>query len=395
MTYKYFFEKFKKNVFLINYYEKKEIIKRYLIKFSYFQNNESDICKEFYNNNIVINTEYNNLFKKIIYYKIFKNFNITDNLLIEIDNNDNKLKFVINLDYLIFENIIKFDNIKVFLDSNNKKISEFIILVSEYDESDIILSQELISLNLFQLKFNIIEKTLDLLYIIHNDLNMIHGDLKGNNILYNNNNIYFIDLEFSIFLKDVELRTVKEIDLINNYLAIDDNNYIISCIFLKFFDIYLFTLSFFINNKIDENHYLKHIIEKEIIKNIIKNKCFSNYIVLFYIIFNYIYNYFSKKKIYSYNDNTIFYEMCYYININYIFSLNNITFENYDIINYNLEYIYNIFNDLYNINNINSSRYSKDNINNLKYSLSNPILCNDSYSNKNNDEYYSKYNDID
>ena len=402
MCYKYYFEKFKKNIFLIKFYKIDEenkiekenninLVKTLLIKFSYV---DSYLYNEFNNNIIVSNTEYSNLFEKIIYHKIFRNFNIYTDLSIEIDDTlnlttqrgdkelfsgersskENTIKFNINIDNLLTNDIIKHKSIKKLLNYKNiNKINELILVIQEYDEYKTTLYQYFNTLNIFDYKLDIINKLLNNLLILHNDLNMIHGDLKWNNILVNqlNKNISFIDLEFSIFIKENELKTIKELELINYYLLLDDD-YILSKKFLKLFDIYIFTLSFFIENTIEENHYIKYRIEKDIYKNLVKEEIYSNYFILFFILFNNIYSYFSKNKIYTYNtDENIFFDIS---NFNNIFNVcllkdninlcdiildkelfsgmltNENIFEDYDIINKNLIYIENIFNDLYTIN---------------------------------------------
>ena len=162
MCYKYYFEKFKKNIFLIKFYKideenniekenKINLVKTLLIKFSYV---DSYLYNEFNNNIIVSNTEYSNLFEKIIYHKIFRNFNIYTDLSIEIDDTmnlstqrgdkelfsgersskentmnlstqsgdkelfsgeqsskENTIKFNINIDYLLTNDIIKHKSI--------------------------------------------------------------------------------------------------------------------------------------------------------------------------------------------------------------------------------------------------------------------------------------------
>jgi len=489
MTYKYYFEKFKKNIFFVHFYinNKNNIYKTLLVKFSSIPTDEINICKEYENNNFVMKSEYKNLFEKIIYYKIFRNFNILSDLPIEIvldnkmnlskdnqykelcseekcyiennktiindnnnvdnnnvdiinnnnnldnnvdnnnvdiindnnnvDNNIFPIKFKINIEYLINNNIIKYniidknDNSNISLRSllcrENKKdiIDELIIIIEEYNDYKITLSEYLCSLSIFENKMDIINNCMDKLFILHNKLNMIHGDCKLNNILYSTlnldnimnlskcreykelffetlvkENISFIDLEFSIFFKenvnkinklekstmnllknneDKEIFNIKffpkkyimvnEI-LINNYLILDDN-FIITQDFLKLFDIFLFTLSFFILNKIDENHYLKHKMEDKIYKNLFKKYVYSDYFILFFITFINIYNYFSINKIYSYETEIIFYKACYFKNILKIYSLEVNSFEDYDIINNNLKYINDIFNEIKEINN--------------------------------------------
>jgi hypothetical protein len=358
MKYYYYFEKFKNNIFFIKFYinNKNNICKTFLIKISYIESNNS---KEFYNNNIVTNTKHKNLFEKIIYQKVFRDFNLCDDLLIEINNiqnidNNHKISFIINFDDLINTNIIKIGTIDFLL--NNKKIDEITILIQEYNDNNKTLYHHLVLLNEFNSKIYIIENSINKLFIIHNELNLIHGDFKGNNILFNihNKDISFIDLEFSIFLKEYELITIREIKLINYYLLLNDN-YIISCQFLKLFDIFLFTLSFFISNKIDENHYFKYKLEDEINKKIFKKYNYSNYFILFFIIFLKIYKYFSIKQIYTYNIQKTFHNISSFESITNVLS-EDISFENdsiinIPIINYNLEYINDIFKDLYNINN--------------------------------------------
>ena len=347
---KYEFENLKKNIFLIHFYNNKEIIKSLLIKFSYIETNGLNICKEYYNNNIVSNSLYHELFEKCIYHKIFRNFNIYDDLLIEINCENNLIQFNINIDNLIDSNIIKYKYIAKFLHKRNpKKMVEFIVLIHEYDKNKITIYDHINSLDVFDIKSNIFDNILNKLFIIHNELNLIHGDLKMDNLLFNNNNITFIDLEFSIFIKKYELRTIREIDLINYYLLLNDN-FIISCNFLRLFDIYLLTLSFFISNKIDENHYFKHKMENEINKKLLKNHQYSDYFIQFFIIFDNIYKYFSNKKIYSYDNINIYYEISSYENILNILSLYDNSYENFPIINNNLQYIDNIFKELDKIN---------------------------------------------
>ena len=68
-----------------------------------------------------------------------------------------------------------------------KKMIEFIILIEEYDKNKITIYDHINSLDVFDIKINIFENILNKLFIIHNDLNLIHGDFKMDNILFYNN----------------------------------------------------------------------------------------------------------------------------------------------------------------------------------------------------------------
>ena len=407
MHYNYYFKNLKKNIFLVNFYltNKSDIFYTLLVKIPNVKNYYINLSNEYENNITVSKTEYKNMFEKIIYQKIFYNINAFEDLLIEVmledndidyNNNNNSdkdinyndidkdikhndsdsndidsnnsansnnsdntnnttdfLRFTININKLINDNIIKTD---IFTEDNNIyiNIDKFIILIEEYDRHKIILHDYLYPLSSYDYRSNIINKCLNKLYIVHNELNMIHGDFKLNNILISkiDAQISFIDLEFSVFFNNTNEKSVKEIKLINYYLSLYDD-YKLTFSFLKLFDIFIFTISLFVSSSMEYNHYFKYKMEEDIERNIMKNTPYSDYYIYFFITFIKIYDYFIKKNIYSYN-HIIYYDMCRFKNIYDIYFLNNYFYDNYMFRNKLIEfeaYIEQIFEEIMNINN--------------------------------------------
>jgi hypothetical protein len=361
----YNFEKFNNNIFILNYNDInnnisfKKIIKIPITIKSY---NED---KEYINYKIIEDLYFENYFEKIYIIKTVENIKVNDDIEIIFNYNNNLITINFTIENLIrlkiFNSFFFYENFYLNKDLVNNKehenfnnIKKISFLIISYDLNKITLSHYLRLEDNNNLAINIIYICLLNLTILQNEINFIHGDFKLNNILYSNinNNINFIDLEFSLFLKNNEFTRINYDSMFNLYLSLDNNIYI-SSDFLKLFDIYIFTLSFFmINNNDYHINFMNSILNNN--ESYLKNKNFC----IFYIIYFALYSYSFKKNISFYNINgekylyyckfIKIYEIIYKINIEnkYIEKL-----INKRIID-NLYYIDKIFDDLYEKNKI-------------------------------------------
>jgi len=304
---KYIFEKFKQNIFILNYNDEENNIKfKKLIKIQ-ITLELCDLNNEYNNYKIIEKTNYNNYFEIIENIYIYKNISIYDDLEIyikygkESEYNDIEIKF--NIKNLIDDNILtkklfiehflsieNSDYIDCDIDNsltsdeiiNYSYITNICFLILNYNESNITLYKAFNEYNI-EKNIELIEQSLCKIKHLHDNLNFIHGDFKLNNILYNKNtnNILFIDLEFSKIIDKKEIFNnfvkINISDYINSYLFLK-NNFYLNIYFFKFFDIYLFTFSFYsnkfiieLNNKINKKNILIH----KNTENTEKNRSFS------------------------------------------------------------------------------------------------------------------------
>jgi hypothetical protein len=356
---KYYFKNFKKNIFFIIYDDNENNIHfKKLIKIpvtldinktikEYDINNK--IFNDINNNNNNNNNNFSEYFTKVIDYFCFKNIFLFNNIILctKIDNNEIIIKF--NILNLIEENILTLNFIQnnFEIENNYSKDIKYIIinkisfLLIDYYEESITLYKYLSynDISIYE-KIVCLKNCLKNLYVIHNELNLIHGDFKTNNIIYlfNNFKIKFIDLEFSyIFNNENKYIIIDDIYEINLYLNIKEKKTKLHINFLKFFDIYIFTLSFFVLNKKNTNKFIFQQLMNEI------NYYYEFYFYIFIIIF-YILLIYSENNNLELQDihNKEFHKLCNYDNIfsiiyDKLFSIKNVKFKD------SIEWIYNVF----------------------------------------------------
>lgn len=386
---KYIFEKFKQNIFILNYNDEENSIKfKKLIKIpitleSCDLNNEYNIYK------VIEKTDYKNYFEKIENIYSYKNINIYDDLIIYIEKNDIKIEIILNIKTLIDNNIltkkILIDNFLTVDDNdyincdinntltineiiNHSYITNISFLVLNYNENNMTLYQALYENSLYR-NIELIEESLCKIKHLHDNLNFMHGDFKLNNILYNKNtnNIIFIDLEFSKIIdnKNISNNFVKIYvsDYINLYLFLK-NNFYLSMDFLKFFDIYLFTFCFYMSNS---SYYSdKFIIELN--NKINKIKLFTNQkemfldkninLYIFTLLYKILHKYSKHRNISLRNISDFeFYKYCRFNNIYKIYNntinlFNDVFLKENNSNEYILLYINTMFDDIIIKNNL-------------------------------------------
>jgi len=254
---------------------------------------------------------YNKRYRHIIQF-----FNNTLNLIIKLPKNEDELDYIyheyyiyslidhpsFNAYYTLFqyENISYNDKIifyneeidmnKIFSSSYNIlfKNNKFNMLIGNYDENMVTLYTYCISCKDIDKIINIYKNVLIILDDCFIKWNFVHGDFKSNNILVNikspEDNIKFIDFEFSVIFKNYCINVIMEMPLMNLYLKLDEES-IITKEFGRLFDIYALCVDFIRNNIIDlylfkEKMYL-------LIKNNIDD--IHESFIDFYIIFENIY----------------------------------------------------------------------------------------------------------
>jgi len=394
---KYIFEKFKQNIFILNYNDEENNIKfKKLIKIPVTLE-LCDLNNEYNNYKIIEKTDYKNYFEKIKNIYSYKNINVYDDLVIyieyeelessslfpqekcnNIDINDIEITFNIKklIDNKILSKKILIDNFLFIENSDyidNKLTTDEIInysyiknisfLILNYNENNITLYK---ALNEYSTDKNIelIEQSLYKIKNLHDNLNFIHGDFKLNNILYNinTNNIIFIDLEFSQIIdkKDIFNNFIKIniSDYINSYLLLK-NNFYLNIDFLKFFDIYLFTFSFYMSNSssfycnkfINElNNKINKINLSTDKKDFFLDKNINLYI--FILLYKILHKYSTYNNISLRNISDIeFYKYCRFNNIYKIYNstinlFNNVFDKENSTNKYILLYINNMFDDI-------------------------------------------------
>ena len=141
---KYIFEKFKQNIFILNYNDEENSIKlKKLIKIPITielcdLNNEYNIYK------IIEKTDYKNYFEKIENIYSFKNISVYDDLVIYIEHNDINIEIILNIKKLIDNNIlaekILIDNLLTIEDNDyiNCDIENTITIINMSQKSNII-----------------------------------------------------------------------------------------------------------------------------------------------------------------------------------------------------------------------------------------------------------------
>lgn len=344
----YSFQKLKENIFIINYSDNEtNIFFKKILKIP-ITLNENKFYKEYELSKYFETTEYNDFFIKIIDCYNFKNILLNHNITLNININNNDILIKFNINELIDNNIIDINFInKHFELENNYSINDKInnykkyiiinnisFLIIDYVENNISLLNYFLldNISIFE-KIICIKKTLTNINILHEKLNFIHGDFKTNNILYNLSLLkpIFIDFEFSYVIEinnnneninnnENKFVYIKDINEINLYLKLEQTN-IISINFLKLFDIYMFTLSFYIYNTQINNKF----IFQQLINEINHYYEFNYYIfvIIYYLLM--IYNENNKIQLYRTN-NKNYHKLCTYDSI-------------YNIIYEQLEYI--------------------------------------------------------
>ena len=353
--YKYIFESLKKNIFLVKFIDINNTFnKTFIVKLSNVDDFNITCIRpiEHVNNIKVCNTDYHYLFEKIIYSKIITKVNFFDDIDIEFEHDDIKYSFSFNLDEMTDLSILKFEHIKPFMNiKNHILIQNMSLIIEEYNEKNNIIIYHLNNILSFDYKMYLLELCMDKIHILHNELNMIHGDCKTNNILYNvaEHRVTFIDLEFSLFIEKDDFIKIENAGLVNNYLC-QDNDYYINGNFFRLFDIFIFSLSYFITNSMDKNMVFKQKFEQKIYNELDKKREYSDTFILFFIIYTLIYKFFSEKNMISTIDDKTYYSLCELPSIIYFFHYDKNIFQNYDIITKILFNIDKIMIDLYNKN---------------------------------------------
>jgi hypothetical protein len=375
---KYSFEKFKKNIIIINFYQNNKVICKKILKIPF--NLDNDIYTEYNNNNFIINTKFNNYIEEIEKIIIFENLFLSDDLTIKlklnnldkdinidknidinkdinidksidinkdinidinkdinIDKTENNKEYTniysikINLKYLLLNNYIDLTlfnnafNIKynIYFDHCNINIDKIGFIIYDYNPAKIDLFGYFNYNHDIDVKINIIRKCFVKLTEMQNEIDFIHGDFKLNNILVSNNDndITFIDLEFTEFIKNNKYINKNNFKLINLYLLLN-NQYNINGYFLKLFDVYLFALSFIMKHNNDFNELFIYKI------SVILNDCLdeTNF-YLFYTIYILLYEYskINNVKFYKIN-NDEYLDYCLYKTIKKILYKKNIIY---------------------------------------------------------------------
>lgn len=329
----YNFKKFKRNIFILEYNDNiNNIYFKRVIKIPIVLKNT--VLKEYQIYNQINKTEYSQLFTKIIDFYSFKNVLLNQPLLLTIKYNDQDIIIKFNLYNLIENNILDFEIFKKYLiydydktcDMKYHIINNLSFLIQEYYEKSVSLFDyyNFSSRTIFD-KILVIKNCLKNLSIIHNKLNLIHGDFKSNNILYNEDTYkpIFIDLEFS-YINDLnnEYINVKDIYEINLYLKLKENRKV-NFNFLKLFDVYIFTISFLIHYTLRFNKFVLQQLTNELLHYNEFN--FNLFVTLFYLILIYCEN--NNLEMYNINDikfhNCCRYKSIYKVIYEQIFIINN------------------------------------------------------------------------
>ena len=382
---KYKFEKFKKNIFILNYNDKENNITfKKLIKIPITTCSQSMINNEYNNYKLLNKTSYSEYFEKNDNIFFYKNIEINTDLIINIVHNNINIQIITNIKDIINDNILSkeiflcyffdkksdglFSELKEYFkidQLNNYYIKYITFLIMNYNENNFTFHT---TINTYIHNINKIieltQKCLLKLESLHKDLDFIHGDFKLNNILYDQiiDKITFIDLEFSIINNNKFIKT-NNLEYINLYLNLENEIYI-STEFLKFFDIYLFTFTFFMSKTLEYNNkFIMKLTEQNNLENISNND--NQYYYIFFILYKILYNYCITKNISFTNisDNE-FYKYCTFNGIYKIFYFNKIFDDNKEIQNVIL-YIDNIFDDIFIQNKLKNNINSLIKINNI------------------------------
>ena len=185
------------------------------------------------------------------------------------------------------------------------------LIIADYDNTKINLHKYIVKNkgknNLAIMKA--IKKSLFNLHNVYTKLSFIHGDFHtGNNLVWEkDNNIMtsIIDLDFSLILNDTNTIIIKgnEDPYINLYLCLP-KKYIVTKKFLRFFDIYLFSIRLFsiIDESFDNN--INNYINKDL------DECYLYFFIVYIIIKSFFKNDTDKAQKDSF---------CRYVNIMKIF----------------------------------------------------------------------------
>lgn len=212
-------------------------------------------------------------------YYLFNDIDINSKLKLTFNN----ITIILSTINIIEENIIYNKN-----NNLNNKISIFILSGNFYPKNNIF---DNIIKNIDNEKLiNIINKILINLTNAREQTNFKHCDFKINNILIREDGSpSLFDLDFSLFLGDKEKITIENNNSpkVNLYLQLAKGKKI-NGLFLRLFDIYLFTLSFIYNynlHKINELLIFKNLLDKKLShKNLCIDLCSDFYI--FWLIYS-------------------------------------------------------------------------------------------------------------
>lgn len=290
MSEKYIFKKFKQNIFLL-FYNDNIISFNKLIKIPF------DYYNEYESNSIVVNSEYKEYFEKITDIFVFENIIMNKNL--EIKLSDTNTNIQINLYELVKNEILGYSFfINYFIEQYSKDlkygiIDKIVFLIEDYNINKITLNHYL-SQNKISEKIDMIINVMNILTKLQKNIHFVHGDLKLNNILYDeiNENITFIDLEFTYFTNKNLIPDISDISRINLYLKASEK-YILSNDLLYIFDIYLFTLSVFITKPIKYNQFFNIFLKKFVEDNdyLYDYNNFYIFIIIYELLINYCLTY--------------------------------------------------------------------------------------------------------
>jgi hypothetical protein len=190
-------------------------------------------------------------------YKECQNFN---------KNINNCIKIPINTDnyFLIFIKDFKFKSAQ----------NSLYLIMSDYNPSKISLHDFIIKNNDFNKILRHILTTLSNLDVLYSKYGFIHCDFHTKNILVNDSNISFIDLEMSKFIDDN--KTIKYEDLDIDYFIVKPE-FILTKRFMHFADIFIFTV--YVYSDLSYNKKIAFLLYLN--ANISSDKLF----MYFYIIF--------------------------------------------------------------------------------------------------------------
>lgn len=255
-----------RNLFVIDYHD--EVNKVYfkkIVKYSIHTKYNFLLAMEYKNYKKIgdtTNKDYSfESFDDIVYVK---NISIREefSMCIKHKENESETKYLINLDIQDLCDIVTLRD----LGGYRGIISQMVFMVATYDEEKISFDNFLHRNNTnMSDQVHYVAKIMKQLNEIYLERNFIHGDFKIDNILIKNEEISFIDLEFSHFFTVNNHITVMDenIPRVNLYLG-SEKNVILTKNFLHIFDIYLFTISlysFHLKKKESTDEYLLRLKE--------------------------------------------------------------------------------------------------------------------------------------
>lgn len=254
-----------RNLFVIDYHdETNKVFFKKIVKYSIQTKYNFLLGMEYKNYKKIgdtTNKDYSfESFDDIIYVK---NIYIRDEFSICIKHKENEsyTKYCINID------IQDLCNVDILRDLGGYRgiISQMVFMVATYDDEKLSFDNFLHRNNTdMNNQVYYVAKIMKQLNEIYQEKNFIHGDFKIDNILIKNEEISFIDLEFSYFFTVNNHLTVfdENIPRVNLYLG-SEKNVMLTKDFLHIFDIYLFTISLysFHLKKESNNEYLLKLKE--------------------------------------------------------------------------------------------------------------------------------------